>query len=315
MDYQVRFYYTDDEAEEFVNPEMVPEPQPVSWDESEPEDDDFQSTAARRPPRNRSLRRLLPVAVVIVLLAVGAGMLYGRWEARRQAQLIAQQEQQRAAEQAEMQAALEAAQKAQAEAERQARLERAASWEMLLATPAQPLEQDPEIELAEAPASDQLVDARIMADLTTLLEDARQAGFDLVVTVGYRDWATQESMFARYVRQAERRGLTGEDARAAARAVCAEAGASDHQTGLGVHLIDDGCQEMSAEAYAATDAYGWLLTNSADYGFVLRYPADKTETTGFAFEPWHFRYVGRENAQQMKQLGLCLDEYAAWLTA
>ena len=55
------------------------------------------------------------------------------------------------------------------------------------------------------------------------------------------------------------------------------------------------------------------MENCAAYGFVLRYPAEKAEDTGFSFEPWHFRYVGVENAREMTRLGMCLEEYIAYL--
>ena len=53
----------------------------------------------------------------------------------------------------------------------------------------------------------------------------------------------------------------------------------------------------------------WLYENAADYGFILRYPKDKTEITGTSFEPWHYRYVGVEDAQKIMDAGVCLEEY------
>ena len=66
-------------------------------------------------------------------------------------------------------------------------------------------------------------------------------------------------------------------------------------------MLDDG--------YAETDEAKWLLENAADYGFILRYPKDKESVTGIIWEPWHYRYVGVENAKKIKASGLCLEEY------
>lgn len=57
--------------------------------------------------------------------------------------------------------------------------------------------------------------------------------------------------------------------------------------------------------------YAWLAAHAHEYGFILRYPADKTEHTGFAYEPWHYRYVGRQAAAEIHAQGLCLEEYLA----
>ena len=65
--------------------------------------------------------------------------------------------------------------------------------------------------------------------------------------------------------------------------------------------------------FADSPAFAWLKDNAHQYGFILRYPADKTEITGYDFEPWHFRYVGRYHATQIYEQGLCLEEYLAKL--
>lgn len=58
----------------------------------------------------------------------------------------------------------------------------------------------------------------------------------------------------------------------------------------------------------------WLMEHSWKYGFVLRYPNGKSEITGIIYEPWHYRYVGREAAREMTELGMCLEEYVDWLS-
>ena len=104
-------------------------------------------------------------------------------------------------------------------------------------------------------------------------------------------------------------GLSQDDAQKKASETVSEPGTSDHQTGLGVHLISSGYEKSSAEKYAKTDCYKWLVQNASKYGFILRYPEGKEDITGASFEPWHFRYVGKENAEAMDKQGLCLEEY------
>ncbi len=85
--------------------------------------------------------------------------------------------------------------------------------------------------------------------------------------------------------------------------VSARAGHSEHQTGLAVDIND------LEEVFADTMEGKWLENNSAQYGYILRYPKGKEEITGYNYEPWHFRYVGRKHAEQIYQSGLTYDEY------
>ena len=86
----------------------------------------------------------------------------------------------------------------------------------------------------------------------------------------------------------------------------ARAGHSEHETGLAIDL------NGVLETFADTEAYRWLQRHAYEYGFVLRYPEGKEEITGIRFEPWHFRYVGKEHARKMRLLNLCLEEYISY---
>jgi D-alanyl-D-alanine carboxypeptidase len=72
-----------------------------------------------------------------------------------------------------------------------------------------------------------------------------------------------------------------------------------------MHTISTG----AAQEFGNTPEGAWLAANAHYFGFILRYPADKTEITGIIYEPWHFRYIGRRHATRMFELGLCLEEY------
>ena len=87
-------------------------------------------------------------------------------------------------------------------------------------------------------------------------------------------------------------------------------GTSEHQLGLAVDLVDNHNWSLD-ESQASMPAQQWLIKHSWEYGFILRYPGDKGELTGIIYEPWHYRYVGKEAARVIHQQGLCLEEYLA----
>ena len=85
-------------------------------------------------------------------------------------------------------------------------------------------------------------------------------------------------------------------------------GASEHQVGLALDIVCSTYYRLD-EAFGDTEAGKWLAENSYQYGFILRYPKDKEEITGIEYEPWHFRYVGKEAAKEMTEQKLTLEEY------
>ena len=85
-------------------------------------------------------------------------------------------------------------------------------------------------------------------------------------------------------------------------------GSSEHQIGLAVDIITDGYTSLD-EGFGDTKAGKWLAENSADYGFILRYPAGKEEITSIEYEPWHFRYVGKDVAKEIMSKGITFEEY------
>lgn len=116
-------------------------------------------------------------------------------------------------------------------------------------------------------------------------------------------------MFDRAVQQNLAKGMDWELADATAAKSIARPGRSEHNTGLAVDL------NGVAEDFDTTAEYRWLQENAEDFGFILRFPADKESVTGIRFEPWHYRYVGVEHAKEMNRLGMCLEEYIDYLNA
>ncbi len=85
-------------------------------------------------------------------------------------------------------------------------------------------------------------------------------------------------------------------------------GTSEHQTGLALDIVSSSYQLLNKEQ-ENTPEQKWLIENSYKYGFILRYPSDKTNITGIEYEPWHYRYVGKETAKEITERGICLEEY------
>ena len=89
-------------------------------------------------------------------------------------------------------------------------------------------------------------------------------------------------------------------------------GSSEHQLGLAMDL---GCKRNSSltESFGNTDEGAWVRENCARFGFIIRYKAEWTETTGYSYEPWHVRYVGEEHAQRIAEMDIPLEDYTAQL--
>ena len=102
--------------------------------------------------------------------------------------------------------------------------------------------------------------------------------------------------------------LQRQQARKKAAAIVAPPDTSEHQLGLAVELVDASYQTRDSRQ-ADTPAQKWLRAHCWEYGFILRYPTDKSDVTGIIYEPWHYRYVGRDYARQIYESGLCLEEW------
>ena len=157
-----------------------------------------------------------------------------------------------------------------------------------------------------------LVDSACKDDLLQMLSDCRKAGFDARITSAYRSQNTQIELYNNKVWYYINKGYSEAEARKEAGTIIAVPGTSEHQLGLAVDLVDSSYWVLD-EAQENTPAQKWLMEHCWEYGFILRYPNDKTASTGIIYEPWHYRYVGKELAQELKPTGLCLEEYFSLL--
>lgn len=155
---------------------------------------------------------------------------------------------------------------------------------------------------------EETVDIRIYNDLNAMFLAAQEDNITLWVASGYRSVEDQERILNREIQlHMANDGMSEEEAREYSLRTINPPGYSEHHTGLVVDLndVDDGFEE--------TEAYRWLEEHAAEYGFVQRYRDDKVEYTGIDNESWHYRYVGKEHAQEMERLDMCLEEYVQYL--
>lgn len=143
--------------------------------------------------------------------------------------------------------------------------------------------------------------------LEAFLLEAKEYGITNVsVTSAYRSYDYQEQLFNSYVNQHLSKFSSREECEKYVETFSARPGTSEHQTGLTCDMHNLPSAEVT---FANTPEAKWLAENAHRFGFILRYPADKTEITGYSYEPWHFRFVGRKVATIIYENGWCLEEY------
>lgn len=147
------------------------------------------------------------------------------------------------------------------------------------------------------------IDSRIYPNLQKMFDDMRAEGIDPVVGEGYRTAQQQADMMTEQIDIYLAEGYSQLEAESLAASMVAQPGHSEHQLGLAV--------DINANKSVSTNdqVYTWLAENAWAYGFILRYPADKTDITGIAYEPWHYRYVGIKEAKEIYEKRICLEEY------
>ena len=180
------------------------------------------------------------------------------------------------------------------------------SWEYVLVNASNNIgDYAPQTENLEG----QELDHRIIQAMKDFVAAARAEGLNVYLSSGYRDYNTQSYLYNRKISQ----GYSAEDA---ARIV-APPGTSEHQTGLACDITDR-YYELKDSSLENTALYQWMSQHCHEYGFIVRYPKDKSglttadaadSVTGIIYEPWHFRYVGVEAATYIMENGLCLEEF------
>ena len=184
-------------------------------------------------------------------------------------------------------------------------------WDLLLVNKKHEVPEGYILELEEVESGHQ-VDKRIAKSLEQMLSDARKEGLSPIICSSYRTNAKQQKLYNNKVREYKRWGCSSEEAEELASYWVAIPGTGEHETGLAVDIVSRDYQILD-EKQEQTDVQKWLIDNSYKYGFALRYPTDKKDITMINYEPWHYRYVGIDNATYMKEHDMCLEEYIEYL--
>lgn len=175
-------------------------------------------------------------------------------------------------------------------------------WNLILVNRNSYIPDDYKVELTEL-SNGEKVDSRIYPELQEMFNYARAQGYGLFVREGYRTQEEQQQLLDEKIEAYENEGKSKSEAKKLAEQWVAIPGTSEHQLGIAVDINADTTKSSS------DDVYSWLAENAHKYGFIKRYPSDKTDITGVINEPWHYRYVGKEAALEIYSQGMCLEEY------
>ena len=133
-----------------------------------------------------------------------------------------------------------------------------------------------------------------------MFNDAKKEDITLIINSGSRTYESQKETYDQYKTWYDEEYADG---------IAARPDFSEHQTGLALDIIT---YNTSGKDFENTDAFKWLQKNAHKYGFILRYPKDKEDITGYSYESWHYRYLGKDLATKVKNSGLTYDEYYAY---
>lgn len=175
-------------------------------------------------------------------------------------------------------------------------------WNLILVNRDNYIPADYEVQLTEL-SNGKKIDSRIYPELQEMFNAARAQGYGLFVREGYRTQEEQQQLMDEKIEAYENEGRSKSEAKKLAEQWVAIPGTSEHQLGIAVDINAD------ISKSSRDDVYNWLEENAHRYGFIKRYPSNKTDITGVINEPWHYRYVGKEAALAIYSQGICLEEY------
>ena len=178
------------------------------------------------------------------------------------------------------------------------------NWELTLLNTNYKLPDGYVPELAPAiPGSGEQLDKRVQPHYEEMYNAAKAEGILLTPYSGYRSYETQTRLHKNKVNSYMSQGYSYNEAEKMATRWSMLPGCSEHNFGVAMDICN------TNDDFNLTEQYAWLVKHAAEYGFIERYKGEKTDYTGVAAEPWHWRYVGVENAVKINESGLCLEEY------
>lgn len=177
------------------------------------------------------------------------------------------------------------------------------NWQLMLINADNPLPDNFSVELTSL-ANGHKIDSRVYPYLQKMFDDARSQGIFPTISSSYRTSEEQQAELDQKTEEFINQGYAPDEAYEIAKTWAALPGTSEHQAGLAVDITS-----LDAALQPTDTVWKWLSENSYKYGFIRRYPPDKSDITGVSNEPWHFRYVGQSAAEEIYKRGLCLEEY------
>lgn len=180
-------------------------------------------------------------------------------------------------------------------------------WQLVLVNKQHPVPDDYTFTLGKIKGT-MKCDVRIIDDLMDMMQAAKEDGIKLVVCSPYRDYNRQTVLFNRKIDHYMEKGYSYLEAYRISSMTVTVPGASEHQIGLALDIVSTTYSELEID-FGKTEAGIWLKEHCAEYGFILRYPLGKEYITGIQYEPWHFRYVGKEAAANIMERGITLEEF------
>ncbi len=186
-------------------------------------------------------------------------------------------------------------------------------WALYLIDSEHPLPASFSAELKEVDRTFML-DARCADYAKAMIEAAEKDGVDLIVVSAYRSVEKQAENFKIYNDTLIKKGFSPSEAYKKTAAEIAMPGASEHNAGLALDILTEDWWETHddiTDDFENTEEFIWLWENAWKYGFILRYPKNYENVTGFSYEPWHYRFVGTYHAEMIYRSGVCLEDYIA----
>ncbi len=250
-------------------------------------------------------RKSLVMMIFVGILFFAAGFLFwsGLYKINSEKPVMRQKQEQAAADQQKEEAA---------KATENAANNRVngSDWYLILVNKEHPIPEDFTVSL-QGISNGHAVDKRVYPALQAMLEAARREGLSPVICSSYRTNEKQTDLYWKRVRKCLAEGDSEEEAEREAGRWVAVPGTSEHQTGLAVDIVDESYQILD-EKQESTGVQKWLMENAYRFGFILRYPTEKSGITGIGYEPWHYRYVGIKAAKEIREKGVCLEEYLGY---
>ncbi len=181
------------------------------------------------------------------------------------------------------------------------------NWELVLVSNNYPLDEKYKPKLTEI-TQDRYVDSRIAEDTKRMLKDGEEAGMKFYVVSAYRSIADQKKVLNNDIQLRINEGDSYVDAYEKTRKTISAPNCSEHSLGLALDIVSAEHDKLD-ETQEDTKEAKWLAENAHKYGFILRYPKGKEDITHISYEPWHFRYVGKEAAEKIMKKNITLEEY------